>query len=119
MCKFWRLSEVAPKGLVDFDDYIFVCCKACDTSRLSYRLCMCSLSLLSYVGGFIHKYNFRVHYNFLVCVWIYMSLQLASLIRQSIPTESILCMDTDAFHKSGPSQFWGAGLFYILMDKKQ
>ena len=48
-----------------------------------------------------------------------MGLQLASLISLSIPTESILCMDRDTFHKSGPSQFWGAGLFYILMDYKQ
>ena len=45
-----------------------------------------------------------------------MGLQLASLISLSIPTESVLCMDTDIFHKSGPSRFWGAGLFYILMD---
>ena len=48
-----------------------------------------------------------------------MGLQLASLISLSSPTESILCMDKDTFYKSGPSQFWGAGLFYILMDYKQ
>ena len=44
-----------------------------------------------------------------------MVLPLASLISLSISTESILCTDTDTFHKSGPSQFWGTGLFYILI----
>ena len=45
-----------------------------------------------------------------------MGLQLGSLISLSSPAESILCMDTDTFHKSGPSQFWGAELFYILIE---